>query len=329
MRFFDLFAGIGGFRFGLERVGFKCVGWSENDKFARASYEAIFDTEGEWFEKDARKIEPDELPEFEVLTAGFPCQSFSVSGNRRGFKDTRGTLFFEIARIAKETLPQILLLENVKGLLNHSNGETFRKILETLDELGYDATWELLNSKNFGVAQHRERVYLIGYLRGGPRPEIFPLRGETTGTLDRVAGDSGRATRVYDPEGISKTLVGNAGGLGAKTGLYLFRQGCVKNRGELKPRPDGKSTCVDKNYYKGLDNHGQRTAVVEQKLEDSSRKIRRLTPLEAFRLQGFPDWAHEEASKVNSDSQLYRQAGNAVTVPVVEALGRKLKEVFR
>ncbi|MFW6016638.1 MAG: DNA (cytosine-5-)-methyltransferase, partial [bacterium] len=142
----------------MESNGHKCVGWCENDIFAQESYRAIYNTEGEWFKDDAKKIRTEDMPDFDVLCAGFPCQSFSIAGRRKGFKDTRGTLFFEITRIVREKLPKILLLENVKGLLNHANGKTFLKILQTLDEVGYDAEWQVLNSKDFGVPQNRERV---------------------------------------------------------------------------------------------------------------------------------------------------------------------------
>lgn len=165
IRFFDMFSGIGGFREGLNRAGgFSCVGHCEIDKYADRSYRAIFNTEGEWFCNDAKKIRPEELPEFDLLCGGFPCQAFSVAGKRQGFEDARGTLFFEIARLVKARRPPYLLLENVPGLLSHNKGATFNTILYTLYELGYHVEWQVLNSKDFGVPQSRKRVYLIGYL---------------------------------------------------------------------------------------------------------------------------------------------------------------------
>lgn len=167
IKFFDMFAGIGGFRSGLEAVGgFECVGYCEIDKYAKQAYEAMYDTGGEVYFDDATKIIPEQLPDFDLITGGFPCQSFSIAGARKGFDDTRGTLFFEIARIAAVKKPKYLFLENVPGLLNHDKGRTFETILRTLDELGYDVVWQVLNSKNFGVPQSRKRVYIIGYLRG-------------------------------------------------------------------------------------------------------------------------------------------------------------------
>ena len=139
IRFFDMFAGIGGFRSGLEAIGgFECVGYCEIDPYARKAYEAIYDTRGEKFYEDAAKIIPEQLPDFELLCGGFPCQSFSIAGVRRGFEDTRGTMFFEVARIAAVKRPKYLYLENVPGLLNHNSGGTFQVILNTLDDLGYD-----------------------------------------------------------------------------------------------------------------------------------------------------------------------------------------------
>lgn len=166
IRFFDMFAGIGGFRSGLEAIGgFECVGYCEIDKYAKQAYEAMYDTGGEIYFDDARKIVPEQLPDFDLLVGGFPCQSFSIAGARKGFDDTRGTLFFEIARIAAVKKPKYLFLENVPGLLNHDEGRTFETILRTLDGLGYDVCWQVLNSKNFGVPQSRNRVYIIGYNR--------------------------------------------------------------------------------------------------------------------------------------------------------------------
>lgn len=166
IKFFDMFAGIGGFRSGLEAIGgFECVGYCEIDKYAKQSYEAMYDTKGELYFNDARKINPKELPDIDLITGGFPCQSFSIAGARKGFEDTRGTLFFEIARIAAVKKPKYLFLENVPGLLNHNSGRTFETILCTLDGLGYDVCWQVLNSKNFGVPQSRNRVFIIGYNR--------------------------------------------------------------------------------------------------------------------------------------------------------------------
>ena len=157
IKYFDIFAGIGGFRSGLEKAGgFQCVGYCEIDKYAKKAYETLYDTENEVYYDDARKIDPNELPDLDLICGGFPCQSFSIAGKRRGFSDTRGTLFFEIARIAAIKKPKYLLLENVPGLLSHDQGRTFATILSTLDELGYDVVWEVLNSADFSRAELRQ-----------------------------------------------------------------------------------------------------------------------------------------------------------------------------
>ena len=180
MKFIDLFAGIGGFRLGMESAGHKCVAFCEIDKFARASYKAIHDMTGEIEYHDIISVTDEEWRKFkgtvDVICGGFPCQAFSVAGKRKGFLDeTRGTLFFEIARAAKQIKPRFLFLENVKGLLSHDKGRTFGVILNTLDELGYDCEWQVLNSKNFGVPQNRERVFIIGHSRGERGREVLPI----------------------------------------------------------------------------------------------------------------------------------------------------------
>lgn len=157
IKYFDIFAGIGGFRSGLEKAGgFECVGYCEIDKYAKKAYETLYDTENEVYYDDARKIDPNELPDLDLICGGFPCQSFSIAGKRKGFSDTRGTLFFEIARIAAIKKPKYLLLENVPGLLSHDQGRTFAAIIGTLDELGYDVVWEVLNSADFSRAELRQ-----------------------------------------------------------------------------------------------------------------------------------------------------------------------------
>ena len=180
IKFVDMFSGIGGFREGLTRAGgFECVGHCEIDKYANRSYNALFDTKGEWFIEDARKADPSTMPDFQLLCGGFPCQTFSIAGSRKGFGDPRGTLFFELARLAEARKPSYLLFENVPGLLSHDGGRTFATILNTLDRLGYGVEWQCLNSKDFGVPQSRNRVYIVGYLdercRGNGWASIFPI----------------------------------------------------------------------------------------------------------------------------------------------------------
>ncbi|KMY78660.1 DNA (cytosine-5-)-methyltransferase [Leuconostoc mesenteroides] len=222
MKILDLFSGIGGFRLGLERSGHTPVGYVEIDKFARQSYQAMYNTDGEWTAEDINKVTDEEWRKFngtvELIAGGFPCQSFSIAGKREGFlNQTKGTLFFEVARAVKQIKPRFVFLENVKGLLNHDKGNTFRTILNTFDELGYDVQWRILNSKDFGVPQNRERVYIIGHLRGDSGREVFPFFGEdgeinqstinVVGNTDKPEqtrhGDRGR---VFGTDGLIGTL---------------------------------------------------------------------------------------------------------------------------
>lgn len=199
MKFLDLFAGIGGFRLGMESAGHECVGFCEIDKFARASYQAIHDTKGEIELHDITTVSDEFIRgvgRVDIICGGFPCQAFSIAGNRRGFEDTRGTLFFEIARFASILKPRYLFLENVKGLLNHDRGNTFEVILSALDELGYDVEWQVLNSKNFGVPQNRERVFIIGHLRGERTRNVFPISGESQSISSQSVVKIGNVTHL-------------------------------------------------------------------------------------------------------------------------------------
>ena len=220
IRFIDMFSGIGGFREGLTRAGgFACVGHCEIDKYANRSYNALFDTKGEWFIEDARKADPSTMPDFQLLCGGFPCQTFSIAGSRKGFGDPRGTLFFELARLAEARKPPYLLFENVVGLINHDHCRTFATILNTLDRLGYGVEWQCLNSKDFGVPQSRNRVYIVGYLDERCRGKVFPFTETAGSSLIQTHGGH-QGERVYSPEGLSCTLAANPGGFGGKTGLY-------------------------------------------------------------------------------------------------------------
>ena len=220
IHYLDLFSGIGGFREGLSRAGgFACMGHCEIDKYADKSYRALFDTKGEWFCSDIKKADPKGIPAFDLLCAGFPCQPFSIAGNLGGFSDARGTLFFEIARLAAARKPAYLLFENVPNLLSHDGGRTFAVILHALDELGYGMEWQVLNSKDFGVPQSRKRLYLIGYLDERCRGKVFPFPETTRTPLVQVCPGA-QGERIYSPEGVSCTLTSGAGGFGGNTGLY-------------------------------------------------------------------------------------------------------------
>lgn len=342
MKFLDLFAGIGGFRLGMEMAGHECVGYVEIDKFARKSYETMYDTRGEWTAYDITKVADDDIRHLrghvDVICAGFPCQAFSIAGKRKGFEDTRGTLFFEIARFANIIQPRYLFLENVKGLLNHDNGNTFETILRVLDELGYDAEWDVLNSKDFGVPQNRERVFIIGHFRGKRTRKVFPITGESSEIDCNVVGKlalpgKDQWNRVYSTDGLSPTLTTMQGGRQEpKIVLPVLTPDREEKRqnGRRMKEPEepkeisdgtGISYCLDANYWKGISlgnvGKGRRTHIKE------GVRIRKLTPRECWRLQGFPDELFEKAAKVNSDSQLYKQAGNSVTVNVIYEIAKK------
>lgn len=413
MKFLDLFAGIGGFRLGMEQAGHECVGFCEIDKFARKSYKAIHDTTGEVEMHDITTISDEfvrGIGSVDVICGGFPCQAFSIAGKRKGFDDTRGTLFFEIARFASILRPRYLFLENVKGLLNHEGGATFETILRTLDELGYDAEWHLFNSKYY-VPQNRERVFVIGHLRGSGTRNIFPFASEGgTATQNdiKAINDSKKVreqmkydsiNRFYDTSGIAPTLdtmqggnrepkiavIGNVNPSGngmngevydskylAPTLTTNKREGpkvaiAVLTPDRIEKRQNGRRIKKDGEEMFTLtsqDRHGVmiKEATVkgyseatvgdsvnishpksetrrgrvgkqiantlltgeEQAVVTENYGIRKLTPRECFRLQGFPDWTFDKAQEVNSNSQLYKQAGNSVTVPVIYDIAKEL-----
>ena len=361
IRFFDMFSGIGGFRSGLEAVGgYKCIGHCEIDKKANQAYNAIYEPKGEMYFEDARKIDPKQLPDFDLLCAGFPCQSFSVAGKRLGFEDdTRGTLFFEVARIAEAKRPPFLLLENVPGLLSHDGGRTLFTIFSTLVELGYSLEWCVHNSKDFGVPQQRKRVYIVASLGTECAGKIFPLDCGNVQTLKQlIPGPQGQ--RVYDPNGLACTQTAGAGGWGGKTGLYFIDM-------NYDPVITDHARCITARQDSGISNHrGEHSGVMVT--EDRPRavltpdretvrqqgrrvkepdeamftltaqdrhgvwhrgRVRKLMPIECWRLQGFTDEQFNKAQATGlKDGHLYKMAGNAVSVPVIFAIGTKLKEII-
>lgn len=375
MKFLDLFAGIGGFRLGMEAAGHECVGFCEIDKFARKSYKAIHDTRGEIELHDIRTVSDESIRRIgrvDVICGGFPCQAFSIAGNRRGFEDTRGTLFFEIARFASILRPRYLFLENVKGLLNHDGGATFETILRTLDELGYNVEWQVLNSKNL-VPQNRERVFIVGHLRGAGTRGVFPLsksgqqatsiKEQYSNTITTRYGNSqgagayivesksqkvrsignihpsgkGMNGEVYESTGLARTLTTNKG-----EGVKIIQRAHGYNQGgehDIAPTITSNSY-QENNLVKIVDFYNKITKDEVGTLTSSGGgstvragsfgvtdgyRIRKLTPRECWRLQGFPDWAFDKAQEVNSNSQLYKQAGNSVTVNVIEAIAKKFE----
>lgn len=371
MRFLDLFAGAGFIRRGVERAGHKCIGYVEWDKYARKSYEAIHNTEGEWTAHDITTVTDESVRQLgrdygpiHIITGGFPCQAFSIAGLRKGFEDARGTLFFEIARFASILRPKYLLLENVDGLRSHNEGRTLATILYILGQLDYDVQAQVLNSKDFGVPQNRERIFFACFNRDfgtESRPQVFPIIGGNGQAVKQIIGGS-QGNRVYDPRGIGCTLSGEGGGQGAKTGLYMIAddgpgrtrrvrkditppiraQGGGDTPGIwvfadvvhdpdkkytldtwatqsiLRPRNQPPGGGMFKEEYAGSLDTNCNIGVTQ------GYQIRKITPRECWRLQGTSDEVFDKAASVNSDSQLYKQAGNGATETVVYEIARRL-----
>lgn len=368
MKFIDFFAGVGGFHSGLENAGMKCIGWCEFDKFAQKSYRAIYDTERLWFADDIRKVRGWDLPKADLWTFGFPCQDVSIAGKQKGIKrGTRSGLFYEVMRLldeAEENRPKWLICENVKNLLSIEGGRGFLEVLSEMDKRGYDAEWKVYNSKDYGVPQNRERVYIVGRFGDSHGRPLLPVRRESTATLGQVIGGS-QGERVYDGNKISCTLSSQGGGCGAKTGLYAFidinKKGNVQttdtarallaryNKGQPNRPAECSGVLIDirvkvmpvltpdrlekRQNGRRIKNEGEPSFTLTSQdrhgvlIADDHIKIRKLTPRECFRLQGFTDEQFDRAAAVNSETQLYKQAGNAVTVNVVEEIGRHIMEV--
>ena len=334
-----MFAGIGGFRSGMEQAGHKCVGWIEWDKFARQSYQAMYNTEGEFNGKDIQQVRGSDLPDSDVWCFGFPCQDVSVSGKQAGLLNgKRSGLFFEVVRLLqerirnKETLPKTLFIENVKSLLSVDGGWGFARMQIELDKAGYDIEWSVINSAEV-VPQNRERVYIIGHLRGSSPSKVFPIIRESkeadsgtpvkihqVGQLNKTEsfGGNPQVGRVYGTDGLSPTLNTMQGG--GREPKILVRACLTPDR--LSKRQQGrrfKDNGEPSFTLNTVDRHG---VLIENQKEWA---IRKLTPRECWRLQGFTDEQFDKAKDAGvSNSHLYKQSGNSVTVPVIKAIAEKL-----
>lgn len=418
MKFIDLFAGIGGFRKGMEMAGHECVGFCEFDKFATASYTSMhLITEeqreflnkmplkqrqkeilkeeyrnGEWYANDIRRVHAEGIPKADCWCFGFPCQDISVAGKQLGFQGNRSSLFFRvmylIGQLEEEDKPIYLFIENVKNLLSVNGGWDFARLLVEMEQYGYDAEWQVLNSKDFGVPQNRERVFIIGHLRGRSTAEVFTIEG-TDGEnsvhliLDGcIDGRNSQRDRIYSKNGLCPTIATKPGGntepkvaipcfidLSYKKSKLTDAARCLQSRYAKSPSTHEAETSGvdikiigDGRRFKedgepmftltGQDRHGVGVAVEVVQAECSENEtgiyvkfpngvicyavwyekyqcyiaIRKLTPKECFRLQGWTDDYFEKAEFVNSDSQLYKQAGNGVTVNVIYEIAKRLKE---
>lgn len=421
MQFIDFFAGIGGFRKGMELAGHKCVGFCEFDKFATASYismhlltqkqreslekvplkkrqKEILKEEyrnGEWYANDIRRVYARDIPRADCWCFGFPCQDISVAGKQIGFKGNRSSLFFRvmylIGQLEEENKPTYLFIENVKNLLSVNGGWDFARLLVEMDRDGYDAEWQVLNSKDFGVPQNRERCFIIGHLRGRSTAKVFPVEGTDGENSVQIVGHKDgyrRNAQVFAPEALD---TGQGGERGHHVTLPRFIDLCYEGSQMTE-----QARCLKARYYKGMANHagqdsgiaipvltpdraekrqngrrfkddgepmftltGQDRHGIAIEVKEATAKtldtscnqgifvqvsdelivyavwyeklqcyiaIRKLTPKECFRLQGWADDYFEKAAFVNSDSQLYKQAGNGVTVNVIFDIAKKLKE---
>ena len=341
MKYLSLFSGIGGFEYGIQNSKYKdeliCIGYSEIDKYANSIYRKQFPSKmvkgicthtplG-----DVTKIRTSDLQDFELLVGGFPCQAFSNAGLRRGFDDTRGTLFFEIARILKDKRPRYFLLENVKGLLYHQKGETFKRILEVFAELGYYVKWEVLNSKNYGVPQSRERVYIKGYFGeecGGEVLSFSSPNGEVTEKMNAYTSPT-RNCKLINTDSICGTLTSKCKDSGANTLVLEENDNYVKIKNGTKKgylyaeeEEDGilinRPSCNSRRGRVQKKKCGTLDTGASWGVYDNS-KIRRLTPVESELLQGFPrNWTKYGVNdELISDTQRYKCIGNAVTTNVI------------
>lgn len=334
MKFIELFAGIGAFRLGLENTGHECVWANEWLPKARSIYEANFGDAPD--PRDIREVSAEDIPDADLIVGGFPCATFSVAGKRTGFslEDTRGTLAFEMFRLARDKQIPYILFENVKGLLTHDKGRTFGVILSVLDAMGYDAQWEVLDSQHFGVPQHRERLFLVANLRGHPRPKVFPIGGAdgTDGESDIGKGTNPKGVSVltwhrgyfrkHRSEGVP-TLKADMG-----TGGHNVPFVCaVLTPHKEKKRQRGRRMKTNGEPSFTLTAQDRHGVAID---DGTGMVIRRLTPLECERLQGLPDHytRYYADGKLASDSERYERCGRTISIPVVEAIGRRLYDFY-
>lgn len=358
IKFIDLFAGIGGFHTAMHSVGGKCVFASECDKYARISYETNYsqlepklftkDSNGRYlfFNEDINDVIPENVPDFDICCGGFPCQPFSAAGLKRGFEDTRGTLFFNIANLVREKIksgypPRVLFLENVRGLKTHDGGKTLSVILATLEELGYSYTYEILNAKYFGVPQNRERLFIIAWYKDlidaetfkfpyGKSPEgkmIYNKAQLKQGTL------STRVSDIFEPEETTVSFT-------ISDRMWIGHQE-RKERNRRNGKGFGYSLFTDDSVYASTISARYWKDGSEILIDQSCKGLnpRTLTPVEAGRLQGYRivgnGWKNPENSEkydnstpefriVVSKKEAYRQFGNSVAIPVIKALAKEI-----
>lgn len=300
MKFIDLFAGIGGIKLGFKSYFGSCVFSSEWDKYAQITYQFNF---GYKPSGDITKIDEKQIPKFDILLAGFPCQPFSNAGLKKGFEDTRGTLFFDIARIIKHHKPKVIFLENVKAFKNHNKGNTFKVVKETLEDMGYKIYFQVLNAKNFGVPQNRERIYIIGFLDNVDFNFPKPLNKKVK------LGD------ILDKKVDKKYTISDK--------LWAGHQRRKKEH-KAKGNGFGYSMFNEDSEYTSTMSARYYKDGSEILIEQKGKNPRKITPREASRLQGFP----EDFKIPVSDTQAYKQFGNSVSVPVIKALAKEINKAI-
>jgi DNA (cytosine-5)-methyltransferase 1 len=316
-KFIDLFAGIGGFRIALDNLEGECVFSSDIDLECQKTYQANF---GELPFGDITKIDPENVPQHDVLCAGFPCQPFSICGLQRGFEDTRGTLFFNIMQIIKAQNPSIVFLENVKHLKHHDKGRTLEVIVETLQNEGYFVNWKVLNAKNFGLAQNRERIIIIG-----TKNKPFNFNKITTKKAVKIRDilETRDDFSYLNPE--EYTILDRNLWKVQESGLIFcgFRNKSIRTKGT---RPDTEHLSrVHKQPNRIYHIDGTHPTIPSQEVSGrffiyDGEKVRKMTIKECFRLQGFPD----DYKKISSNGNLYKQIGNSVAIPMIQAVGEEL-----
>ena len=324
----DLFAGIGGIRLGFDRAfgkNIETVFVSEWDENAQKTYKANFTDDFE-IAGDITKIEEKDIPSFDICLAGFPCQAFSLAGQRKGFDDNykglcRGTLFMDVARICEHHKPKVIFCENVKGLVIHDKGRTFKVITKTFQDLGYTVYSQVLNSKNFGVPQNRERIYLVAFRNDiAPDNFLFPTTIDDTKRIKDIIEEEAVPAKYYLSETYLQTLKNHKARHAAKGNGFGY---------EIRAWDDiaGAIVCGGMGRERNLvidERQKDLTPTTHIKGEINKEGVRKMTPREWARLQGFPD----SFNLPLADVHLYKQFGNSVTVNVIEAIAEKIKEVL-
>ena len=324
----DLFAGIGGIRLGFDQAfdnSIETVFVSEWDEFAQKTYKANFHDDLE-IAGDITKIDEKNIPDFDICLAGFPCQAFSLAGQRKGFDDdykgmSRGTLFFDVTRICSEHKPKVIFCENVKGLTIHDKGRTFKVIVNTLREIGYTVFYKVLNSKDFGVPQNRERIYIVAFRNDiAPGEFIFPASTDDTKRIKDILEEKPVSARYYLSDCYLETLKRHKARHEAKGNGFGYE---VRSLDDIA----GAIVCGGMGRERNLivdKRQTNLTPVTHIKGKINEEGIRKMTPREWARLQGFPD----NYTLPLADVHLYKQFGNSVTVPVIKAIALKIREIL-